>query len=162
MSNKIPWSIRPEVYAPIEEKKVEVKEKPKSEKVYMLVLYYIDGTEDTVVEFVKGQATARELLKNCIDQIDIHASFVMVEDMPFGVPDGKPSVFTFLQWISDNYHDGFDIEDYEEHRREDEANEKEYMRLRDLGINGDEIQTYQNQQVEDMISIKNREVEELL
>lgn len=160
-----PFFIRPEFLPQnaVETKQENVEqEKPKSEKIYMIVLYYIDGTEDVVVEFVKGQATVREMLKNCIDQIDIHASFVMVENVPFGIPEGKPSVYTFLQWISNNYNDGFDIEDYNLRRKEDEANEREYMRIRELGINGDEIHTYQNQQVQDMMSIKDREVEELI
>ena len=119
----------------------------KSKKTYMLVLYYIDGTDDTVVEFVQGQKNARSLLINVIDQIDIHLSFVLVDDVPFGVEDGRPSVYTFLTWIKDNYRDGFDIEDYNLQYQEDQKVDKEFERLRRLGINGDLPNTYQNEQV---------------
>ena len=89
--------------------------KPKSQKTYMLVLYFIDGTGDVSVEFIIGQSKARQMILNTIDQIDIHMSFVLVEDVPFGIPDGKPSVYQFLKWISSNYNDGFNIDDFNLH-----------------------------------------------
>ena len=133
----------------------------KSKKVYMLVLYYIDGTDDTVVEFVTGQKNVRRLIINVIDQIDIHSSFVLVDNIPFGVEDGKPSVYQFMTWIKDSYNDGFDIEEYNQIYQESQKTDREFEKLRRLGINGDLPETYQNEQIISTTNPDMYDVEEL-
>lgn len=139
----------------------KIGKKPKSQKTYMVVLYFTDGTDDVSVEFVTGQSQTRQMILNIIDQIDIHMSFVLVEDVPFGILDGKPSVYQFLKWISSNYNDGFNIEDYNTERHQDEENEKEYMKMREIELNGDVPSTFQDQQINVLTDINNLNVKEL-
>lgn len=127
-------------------------EKAKSDKFYMLVLYFNDGTGESEVTFVKGQANARATLINRIDEIDVYESFVLVEDVPFGSRDGKPSVLEFLQWIQDNYSDGFDPEDYSLHKKQEV---EEFERMQRIMGDGGVDPTYQPQQITDLFNNSN-------
>ena len=82
----------------------------KKEKYYLLVSIFTDGESN--IEFIKGQDKVRSIIINTIDQLDIEQSFVLVEDVPFGMEDGKPSVHQFLEWVAPYYNDNFNLDDY--------------------------------------------------
>ena len=127
-------------------------QKAKSEKYYMLVFYFNDGTGDTEVTFVKGQSNARDTIINRIDEIDVYNSFVLVEDVPFGSQDGKPSVLEFLQWIQDGYSDGFDPNDYSLHKKQEV---EEFENMQRIMGDGTVDPTYQSQQITDLFNNSN-------
>ena len=78
-------------------------------KTYMLVLYDTDGA--CSVHEVKGQAEARDMIITNIQWINIHDSFIMVEDVPFG--KSKPSIYQFMKYLQEKRgYVGFDIDDY--------------------------------------------------
>lgn len=123
--------------------------KDKTEKYYMLV--YRDKAGATSVEFIQGQQNVRLAIINSLDNMDIHESFVLVEDLGFGEEDGKPSVYTFLKWIEKNYNDGFDIDEYIQAKMEEEDLTKRIENLQQYHSVGGVIQTHQNDQINDML-----------
>lgn len=124
-------------------------QKDKTEKYYMLVCQYNSG--ETTVEFIQGQPNVRLTIINSLDSIDIHQSFVLVEDVGFGQEDGKPSVYTFLKWIEKNYNDGFDIDEYVQYRIEQEDLNQRIENLQKYHSVGGVIQTHQSEQINDML-----------
>ena len=128
-------------------------EKNKADKYYMLVSQFKEG--GTEVSIIKGQANVRMAIINSIDSLDIQESFVLVEDIGFGVPDGKPSVYQFLKWIEDKYDDGFNIDEYVQIKVEEHELEERIYDLQKYHSNGGVITTYQNSQIEDMLDPSN-------
>ena len=149
-TNALPFDIGEGYY-----EKPASSEKPKSEKRYILLISFNDGTGDrTFIELV-GQKTARDYLKDEIDTIDIDQSYVLVEDAPFA--EGKPTVYEFFKLIEGNFNDGFDIEQYTLHKiQNDDDDEKRYLNDGDA-----ETPTYQGQQSQDML-INGNNVKEIL
>lgn len=142
--------------APFDIKKdfYEQKEKPKSEKEYLVLLTYNDGTGDKSFSFIKGQAGTREYLIENIADINLDESYVLVEDVEF--VDGVLTVYNFLKLMEADYHDGFDVDDYLLHK--DTGNGEEEARLLD---SGDAIETNQGQQADNLF-LNSTQVEELL
>ena len=122
----------------------------KQRKYYMVVFYYKEG--DTKVQIVRGQYNTRMTIINNLDFIDIDESFVLVEDVGFGIKDGKPSVYTFLKWIEKNYDDGFNIDEYIESKREEQDMERHIADMQSYHSNGGVITTYQDNQINDMLN----------
>lgn len=126
-----------------------IEHKDKTVKYYMLVSK--DKFGSTSVEFIQGQQNVRLAIINSLDDMDIHQSFVLVEDVGFGEEDGKPSVYTFLKWIENNYTDGFDIDEYVQTKMEEEDLTKRIETLQQYHSVGGVIQTHQNDQIQDML-----------
>ena len=125
-------------------------QKDKTVKYYMLVCVYNSG--ETTVEFIQGQPNVRLTIINSLDGLDIYQSFVLVEDVGFGQEDGKPSVYTFMKWIEDNYNDGFDIDEYVQYRTEQEDLNQRIENLQKYhSVGGVVIQTHQSEQINDML-----------
>lgn len=136
----------------------ELKLLDKSSKEYLVVTYTKPDAEILEIDarFIIGQASVREYIKNCIDSIDLDLSFVLVEDVPFGVHNGKPSVYQFMKWISKNYDDGFDIDDYVKQREEDQKIDEEFEKRRNA-FDTEVPETYQTNQISDTLSNEGKE-----
>jgi hypothetical protein len=171
---EVPWSIRPEFVQDLPAQETEVKKevvgppeppkvkketvtitipkKDKQEKGYLILLSYSDESGDSDWEFVTGQANAREFLINRINEIDLYESKVIVEDWPFGLEHGCPSVYDFLTWINDSYDDGFDPADYSLHSLSDEDKQIQEIESMQSIIDGDVQASNQMQQQNDTLS----------
>jgi len=132
-----------------------LSDKDKQSKKYLVVLYPEDNFPEqgsAYAKFITGQANTREYIINKITNegdFELERSFVLVENIPFGLNDGCPSVIEFLRWIGKDYDDGFDIDKL----LEDIDNNKEFDKLRNM-FDADTPATYQRNQIEDMLSGK--------
>lgn len=93
-------------------KKEEPKKKDPEEKEYILLLYTENGdAPGPWWEICKGRTAAYEYLKQYIEILEIHDSYVLVEGIP---SERRITVYQFLRHIQDKefYNDSFDIEDY--------------------------------------------------
>ena len=163
---EVPWKIKDEYVAANDAAKekvvvpqsskqemvtITIPKKDKQEKGYLILLSYTDGSGDSDWEFVTGQSNAREFLINRINEIDLYESKVIVEDWPFGLEHGCPSVFDFLTWINDAYDDGFDPADYSLHSLSNEDKQIQEIESMQSIIDGDAPASNQNQQQKDMM-----------
>ena len=90
----------------------QVKKGPESKKYLILFCFYSseeEGDNNRTYEIVTGRTNARQLIKNNIEDIDIHESKILVEGV---VLEDMISIYEFMKHIEINYSDGFDIEDY--------------------------------------------------
>jgi hypothetical protein len=118
----------------------------KQQRWYLVMWVYNDGSGDKGFEFVQGQAHARQLIKNLIDQIDIKQSFIINEVTGFGEAGGKPSVYDFMNATQPLYDDGFDINEY----LDSESTDREFEKMQNMAI-GDIPETYGNLQADNML-----------
>lgn len=120
---------------------------PKQHRMYLIMWVYNDGSGDKGFEFVQGQANARQLIKNLIDQIDIKQSFIINEVTPFGEDGGKPSIYTFMKALEPYYNDGFLIDEY----LEADTIDKEFERMQNMTI-GDLPEINTEQQIQNTLA----------
>jgi len=82
-----------------------------SKKKY-LILYYMIGDDNDIIkgwDEIKGRESAFKFIKSMVDSIDIHASKIMVDTVPFSE---AVSIYEFMQHVQGLIDDEFDIEDY--------------------------------------------------
>ena len=104
--------VRDELFGAVMVKKEEPKKKGPEEKEYILLLLSENGdAPGPWWEICTGRTAAYEYLKQYIELIEIHDSFVLVEGIP---SERRITVYQFLRHIQDKgfYNDSFDIEDY--------------------------------------------------
>lgn len=131
----------------VEQAKIAQENNDKQNRWYLIMWVYKDDSGDKGFEFVQGQANARQLIKNLIDQIDINQSFIINEVTGFGEPGGKPSVYHFMKGTQQFYNDGFDIEEY----LESDAVDREFERMQNMTI-GDIPETNAMEQMDNMLA----------
>ncbi len=97
---------------PVMVKEEEIKQLSPDEKTYV-VLYYLtvdDGEEVKTFDVITGRRATYEFIKNIIENIDIHRSIVMVDNLPY---NKSISIYNFMTYIKRFFEeDSFDIEDY--------------------------------------------------
>lgn len=104
--------------------------KSPEEKEYILLLYTENGdAPGPWWEICTGRTEAYERIKQYIELLEIHDSYVLVEGLP---SERRITVYQFMRHIQDKefYNDSFDIEDYntgsdEEEQEEEPAQQQE-------------------------------------
>lgn len=91
---------------------VKAPEKNHEEKEYIVFFIMVDDYgdyEQRLWEIKVGRTSTYEFVKSIIEDIDIHNSKVLVEDMTL---QDAGSVYEFCKYMQNFYNDGFDVEDY--------------------------------------------------
>ena len=84
------------------------------------------GVEDSWI-IVTGRTAAYDHIKECIDDIDLEHSFILVEQVKLSE---RASIYSFMKHVGEFYSDGFDIEDYVK----GDWNEMDYKRDNDIAL----------------------------
>lgn len=92
--------------------KEEIKQLSANEKTYV-ILYYLtidDGEEVKTFDVITGREATYEFIKNIVENLDIHKSVIMVDNVPYSK---AISIYEFMKYIKRYFEeDSFDIEDY--------------------------------------------------
>ena len=81
-------------------------------KEYLVLLLGIGGEEHFKdYQFIKGRTATYNLIKNLIEELDIHESYVLVEGVSL---ENRVSVYEFMRHVSMHFFqdDDFNIENY--------------------------------------------------
>lgn len=104
------------LFRKVEKPTIITDEEPKqidpNEKTYV-ILYYLtidDGEEVKTFDIVKGREATYEFVKGMIENLDIHKSVIMVDNVPYSK---AITIYEFMKYIKRFFEeDSFDIEDY--------------------------------------------------
>jgi hypothetical protein len=87
------------------------------------------GVQDSW-DIVIGRTAAYEYIKECIEDIDLDHSFVLVESCELAK---RKSIYTFMKYVGDFFEDSFDIDDYVK----GDWDETDFMRENDISLSID-------------------------
>jgi len=109
------------------------------EKKYLVLWVMNDDSSEFGNHFFVGTGRTETyyFLRDNISEIDIHNSYILVETKQTETKtqvrrwymtsiDKAITVYQFLKKVQDNYHDGFDVEDYDYAFEDDEEAVKNY------------------------------------
>lgn len=109
------------------------------EKKYLVLWVMNDDSSEYGNHFFigTGRTETYYFLRDNISDIDIHNSYILVETKQTETKsnvrrwymtsiDKAITVYQFLKKVQDNYHDGFDVEDYDYAFEDDEESVKNY------------------------------------
>lgn len=98
---------RPEMVKEVEEVKISPEDKT------YVILYYLsldDGEDVKTFDIIKGRKETYEFIKGIIENLDIHKSKIMVDNVPFSK---AITIYNFMKYMERYFQeDSFDIEDY--------------------------------------------------
>jgi hypothetical protein len=99
---------------------VAIRKKSPEQKQYIILQISNESSEERTFFVTTGRSQMRSYIIENIEEIDIHKSMVLVEDVAF---EDSINVYNFMAYIADEYRDEFNIEDYNYGEPTDESSE---------------------------------------